>query len=376
MKVLEFIKEHENWEELLAQEPYFIKTVRDGHYFLLRYNQLASDFTNEIVRECRGAIFYEAPTKEVKPVCVPFYKFGNYGESYVPEIDWASASVKEKVDGSLMKVWRHNGEWHISTNNTIDARKAESQVEGRSFYDVFMTALENAGDPHDFFNSLDPHLVYMFELVSPETRVTIAYPETKIYYLSARDMTTLKEVSYFPQIDLAFFEMPKTYPLQSLTECIDVAAKMGANEEGFVVCDKYFNRVKVKSMEYLLASKVRNNNVITVKRIVEAMRAGIIDDFYAYAPDYQDYVDSVLNAYADIAKDLEATWQHLVKHLSPLESKKDLAMAIRDFPKVERGFCFMMYDHGGLYNAHTFLEQLPRSTIVELIKEKLETNNE
>ena len=34
-----FCAEHENWEELLIQEPYFIKIKEDGPYIIFNYAQ-------------------------------------------------------------------------------------------------------------------------------------------------------------------------------------------------------------------------------------------------------------------------------------------------------------------------------------------------
>ena len=65
---------------------------------MLKYSQIDSDFNLRIVRECRGLILDE-DTLEV--VCHPFDKFGNYGESYCPEIDWKSCYVTEKIDGCV-----------------------------------------------------------------------------------------------------------------------------------------------------------------------------------------------------------------------------------------------------------------------------------
>ena len=73
MKVLDFIRENANWEEILAGAPYHIKASWDGNYVLLKYNQLASDFNEEIVRECRGSIFYipEGGHQWADVVCYP-----------------------------------------------------------------------------------------------------------------------------------------------------------------------------------------------------------------------------------------------------------------------------------------------------------------
>ena len=82
----EFCAAHDNWEELLVEAPYYIKVKRDDGYVMFSYNQLCSDFNNPMVREARGIIFKEGEWRH--PVCWAFNKFGNYGESYAPELDW------------------------------------------------------------------------------------------------------------------------------------------------------------------------------------------------------------------------------------------------------------------------------------------------
>ena len=374
MNVLELIRTNPNWEAYLEQEPYFIKTTWDGDYAILKYNQLVSDFNEQIVRECRGTIFY-IPHRDhswAYPVCVPFYKFGNYGEGYAPQIDWSTARVREKVDGSLIKVWYHHDEWHVSTNGTIDARKAPTSIEGISFYDVFMRALEKNGDPRDFFLSLDINYTYMFELVSPETRVTIAYPEPAIYYLGARSLGTLLEEDYPTRtkdhLFFPFVKLPRVYLLDSLERCIEAANAMGADEEGFVVCDSQFRRIKVKSPEYLIASHVRNNGALTVKRIIEAMRAGYIDDLYAYAPDYRDFIDSVVDLYHDIALELELSYARAQNE----EANTDFPWwgIVTHFPTKYHDYLFQRH-YGQAKDALSYLDNMRLNALADWIKEEI-----
>lgn len=376
MKVLDFIRSNKNWEELLAAEPYFIKATWNGSYVLLKYNQFASDFTNEIVRECRGCIFYipKGHHNFVDIVCYPFEKFGNYGESYVPNIDWKSARVLEKIDGSLIKCWYHMGGWHISTNGSIDAYNAPTQVENVSFYDVFMRALEKNGNPQDFFSSLDLDYTYMFELVSPETRVTIEYPETALYYLGARNMLHFNEVSY-PQltIDSKFFpfiKLPKEYCLSTLKDCVQAANKMGANEEGFVVCDKFFNRIKIKSPEYLLASKVRNNNTITIKHVIEAIRKNYLDDFYAYAPDYRDFIDSILSTYHSIATKCNDWYLTSIDKEDNNSELKYYQIVLKEIPKEFQDYCFKR-NKNEVKDAYEYLEKLRFSRLTDWVQHNI-----
>lgn len=56
-------------------------------------------------RECRGLVLDEA--KDWAVVAMPYTRFFNYGERWASSIDWATAKVFEKMDGSLMTMVRY-----------------------------------------------------------------------------------------------------------------------------------------------------------------------------------------------------------------------------------------------------------------------------
>ena len=193
LKVLEFIQAHRNdWEELLSQEPYFLKVSRDNVFnhrlVMLKYNQLDSDFHEEMVRESRGLIFDE---DSLEVVSVPFFKFGNYGESYAPNIDWESAIITEKRDGSLMKVSYIGDDVLISTNGCIDAFKAPLQDDVLCPYanygEMFVKALGNR------LQLLEKGKTYMFELTSPYNKVVVPYDKLELALIGIRDNQSLQE---------------------------------------------------------------------------------------------------------------------------------------------------------------------------------------
>lgn len=95
IKLVKFIKEHNNWEEILTNEPYCLKISRDDGFILFKYDQINSDFSLDIVKEARGIILRE-DTLEI--VCFPFTKFFNVDEQYADTIDWNTAQVQEKID--------------------------------------------------------------------------------------------------------------------------------------------------------------------------------------------------------------------------------------------------------------------------------------
>jgi hypothetical protein len=342
LELRNFILAHDNWEELLTAEPYYLKISRDGEYIMFKYNQIFSDFSIPLVREARGIIFRES---DWKCVCHPFNKFGNYGESYCPNVDWDTTSVQEKVDGSLIKFWYDNG-WHISTNGTIDAFKANlNDVKYQNFGQLVIDAIRNVFPyEHDFFNMLDPKCTYMFELVSPYNRVVIPYDETKLYFLGIRDMDDGEEWNP-EESDLSmFFSIPKRYPLHSLEDVQKAANALPWDQEGYVVCDENFNRVKIKSPSYVMAHYVRNNNTISIERLVQIVLDGEQEEFLIYASDYADELHDVEDTMRAIAYRSVESMKILFGASYEFVSRGDYAREVVKRPVYMKDFLFRCFD--------------------------------
>lgn len=325
LKIVEFIKANPNWKELIQKKPYCIEIKETDDLILLKYDQINSDFSNEMVRECRGIILSDT----FIPVCIPFFKFGNYGESYCPEIDWASARVQEKIDGSLIKVWWYNGEWRVSTNGSIDAYKAEiknvltmADEKFKTFGDLFDEAKKNAGLD---FDRLDQCRTYMFELISPYNKIVVPYEETTLYHIGTRDRWSYEEFNE----DIGV-QKPKEYNLHTIEECIEATKKMPFNEEGYVVVDKNWNRIKVKSPAYVAAHHLKGNGEPNILSLIELIRINETEEFLNYFPEYRQVIEVYENKIESIIYGLE----HYIKALSGtvFETQKDFALAVKDLP--------------------------------------------
>lgn len=326
MKIVEFINNNPNWKELLQQKPYCLTIKEENGFIILKYSQVDSDFNNPVVRECRGLIL----DGTLKPVCIPFYKFGNYGESYCPDIDWKSARVQEKVDGSLIKVWFYDGKWRVSTNGTIDAYKSDIgqslfsvlNVPYQTFGGLFDKAKENCGLN---FDRLDKNKTYMFELVSPYNKVVVPYKDIEIYHIGTRDNTTLEELDE----DIGV-QKPKHYDLHTLEDCIATANKMPYSEEGYVVVDKNWNRVKIKSPQYIAVHHLKNNGELNFASLVQLIRANEIEEFCTYFPEYKEYVIKLKNKIDEIISRFESEVDIL--KTKQFDTQKDFALEVKDKP--------------------------------------------
>lgn len=284
LKLQEFIIKNPNWRTKLAEAPYFITIKEEDELVMFSYNLIkGSDFTNPIVRECRGIILEKGSWNVV---CRGFDKFGNYGEPYVPQIIWNAAIVTEKIDGSLIKVFWHKNTWRIATNNTINAfvAKIEEARYSGSFGDLFLEAFKKKYGSFDecFYEHA---FTYLFELVSPYTQVVVPYAETDIFYLGCRDNKTGAEHGFFEN-DYGF-KTPNIYPLSSLEEIQKAAAALPYSEEGYVVVDKNYNRCKIKSPEYVKAHYLRTNNQISKRKLIEIINNGEEEEFLIYCPDFE-----------------------------------------------------------------------------------------
>lgn len=296
-----FINNNPNWESILSEYPYFITIRKDGPLAIFNYNLLASeivegeteedtkrftcDFSLPEVQEARGIIInYE--TLEV--VCWPFRKFGNYGESYVDTIDWRTARVQEKVDGSIMKLWfnKLTNNWQVSSNKIIDAKNAEMTCN----YSLLKLFNEASNNQKLDYSVLSKDCTYIFELVSPLNRVVIKYDSIEIYHIGTRNnLTGIEE-----NVDIGI-KKPKTYPLNSLQDCIEAAKilndgcdKFELEDEGFVVVDKDWHRIKIKSPEYVLVHHALNGGILSKKRIIQLILDNEVEEYLTYYPGYKD----------------------------------------------------------------------------------------
>ena len=337
LKIQEFILAHDNWRELLADAPYNLKISEDDGFVLFKYNQIASDFSQEICKEARGLILDSQDNFRV--VRYAFKKFFNIDEGFAAHIDWDTAVATEKIDGSIMSVWYGHGEWRLSTNGTIDAFKAELAGAGpyKTFGELFESVL-----PLSNFASCKHNFCFTFELVSPYNKVVIDYPETKVYILSIRNLNTFKEVDDLDMRDFSNYmvvERPQVYNLNNEADYRKLVEQMPEGHEGIVVRDAAGNRVKIKTLLYFEMHKAKNNGVITLERIVDLILRNDDEEFLSYFVEYRPKFSYIRNVREKILSRIEEI-KDLTKNYS---SKKEIALD-NSIPNWEKRFYFNAFD--------------------------------
>ena len=279
-RILYFIKHNQdNWEKELNERQ--IRTIHKGNLVCFKYG-IEADFSDPLVCEARGIII---DVKHQTVICRPFDKFFNVQEKYASDIDWNTANVLEKIDGSLIKLYNYNGKWIFATSSTCDASEASvAGYKGITYRDVIVRADNYGMIP---FDDLNKDYTYLFELISPLTQVVIRYDNTSLYYLTSFDNMTGEEED---EGIFDGFKRPRNFPLKTIDECISAAMELNKNtgedikDEGFVVVDSQHRRVKIKSPAYIALHSAVTNKVFTVRRMIEFFLQGT--DFAMLAKDF------------------------------------------------------------------------------------------
>jgi hypothetical protein len=275
-------------------QSYTIKARRHGKYenlVLLKYG-IDAAFMNPMVRECRGIILDEAKGWEV--VSRAFDKFGNEGEGYVPEIDWSTARVQEKLDGSLCVLYHYDGAWHVATSGSPDA-SGDVQRAGVHQENAFEKGYSFASYFWDTFNASNGRLpqntdlCFAFELMGPLNRIVVVHEKAWLRLLAARDRETGKQ--YFPE-DVAYhvnIEPVRSFPLTSLAEIVASFEHISpVSQEGYVVVDGNFNRVKIKHPGYVALHHAKDG--MGPKAFVQIARTGEVGEVISAFPEFQPLI--------------------------------------------------------------------------------------
>jgi hypothetical protein len=214
---------------------------------LLKYDQTISPMDDDIVQDCRGIILDERRNWRV--VAMAFRKFFNYRCRHAARIDWSTAVVQEKVDGTLCILYPYDGDWHVASAEYPDAAE-DARAGGATLAECFWDAFADAR------MTLPPSacgVCFAFELVGPRNRVIVEHRRPGLAVLGCRSLRTLREESAkaatlrlrCPSRQAAV----RCFPLAGLRAVEAALAGIDPLEqEGFVVVDASWARVKVKPL--------------------------------------------------------------------------------------------------------------------------------
>jgi len=169
MELIKFYNDHnvstfEDVRDLLATHN--IKVKDEGDLYLVYYKREAGNTLNPLQLASNGVIFQKETNKLV---CNSYYKFlkenGDLNVSF--KSNFGNLVFENCFEGTLIRMFHHNGQWRISTKKCIDANESKWQSD-KSFYELFQEAMGNSIYTGYEYKT---DCVYFFLLQHPENSV-------------------------------------------------------------------------------------------------------------------------------------------------------------------------------------------------------------
>ena len=328
-KLKEFFEQFNTTDEIVeaCREKHILTSTHNG-LSIIRYsrNELNTsdspqfDINDPIVRSCRGVVI-ENETNRV--ICYPPEKsvslaqvFGNDDDSTPivlntdgqggvgdntdkqsivpiigvrphisnPELPNQYVYAESYIDGTMVNMFYHQGEWKISTRSNIGANN--NYYSKRSFRELFK------------------EFTYSWVLCHPENQIVVAYPKPFVVLVSVRQVTEsgYQELSLMDNfIQLAqngtVVGVPRTYVITTLGEARKFL-KQTKMEVGLVFKHSSGLRTKIMNDDYLRGKELRGNTpnmkyLYLEKRQQKGFLKKYLKYFPIYARDFRLYQNEI-----------------------------------------------------------------------------------
>ena len=287
---------------------------------------------DETTMAARGLILSHA---EKRIVATPFPKFFNYGERAAPIPDLPFEAT-EKIDGSLIILFHHEGRWRAVTRGAFDGPQA-----------LWAQAFVDALDP----SPLTPGVTYLAEATYPENRIVIAYKEATLRLLAAYDQRGF-ELSYDEVAEAARALGLGAAERQAFDSLVDLASftkDLPVDREGFVVRFADGHRLKFKGDAYsrlhaLIAGITPLNiwGLMANGDDLDAIRQTIPEEFWG------DF-DTIRGSLEARKTALLARVTELVASVRDL-SDKDVGLRLSSFDPLAASYVFAVRKKGGVFD--------------------------
>ncbi|MCB9751220.1 MAG: hypothetical protein H6713_14685 [Myxococcales bacterium] len=225
---------------------------------LLCYHGVRSPRDLPMINECRGLIVRAG---DWAPVCWGMPRFINdtHGDR-APEALAPPLRVEEKVDGTLIHLFRHAGRWRAATRHTFCARdrlylELVLEASGRDSLDALAEAA-----------ALDPAVTWCLEICSARNRVIRRYDRPTLYLLAgyhtrARTPVEDETLDAIAARSGGALARPARWPgitgPEQARALLEQISRDDPLFEGLVIKDARGQRLKLKSERYLLIHRLK-----------------------------------------------------------------------------------------------------------------------
>lgn len=308
MNVVNFLKSN-SLDQLKTQYSIKVKEYPEHGLIVLNY-KTHSPQKDPITKECRGLIL----SADYKVVSRAFDRFFNFNEMGKEWCNQGECFAMEKIDGSLIKFYKFDGKWHISTRGTAFGEcfigKTTNTYKQATYeaLGVISTAVDIDERIDDKFQqfckdcNMNDRYTYILELTGKNNRIVTEYNPDKyeLWLLGIRKNDLVGE--YIDTNTLKIHKnilRPKVYTFKNIFECIERAEKLRNLQEGFVVYPSGQTPgqpvCKVKSPRYVRIHSAGTCRVLSNRDTYKLIARDEWTEFIAYFPKHAGKVNEILD---------------------------------------------------------------------------------
>lgn len=229
--------------------------IRENDELRLLYTKVND---TDLDNQCNGIIF----DAKNQIVCSNFNKFYPLGDDNDDNLDLSNAIFEYCEDGSVIRLYHYNDEWHIATTRNIKSTK--NMVEYKSFAEMFYEIFDKK-----YLKDLDTSCTWLFILRHTENRLVVKHATNSLVFIGAINNATQEILNdyntpVFESDPLIFPKMIINYQGQDLEEF------SRDDKRGILV--RIDNKVYQYDFEYFKkVVSLRGNTRSIVQRIIELL---------------------------------------------------------------------------------------------------------
>lgn len=304
---------------------------------------------NNYTLNLRGTVLEE---NDYNQISYPFPKFFNFQEleTLGIEIPREKYRIFEKMDGSLISIFRYNGEIVVASSGSFTSPHAII-AEGL-LKTLYVHLLKEIRDEY----------TYLFELIHPDNQIVVDYGnEKKLVLLGVIRNDGTENFDILDIMQSKGFDVVREYSNMTLQDVIkEIFSDKFENREGFVVQYENGFRIKFKYDEYFKIHKLvsglnekfiweflYDGTEIPIENIPDEFLDFVFDTKYNLQVKFESIFDTAVNNYNRILSSLPDNY-----------TQKDFALKVNEVnPTYLRSILFAF--HGGYVdNAIKFIWKL------------------
>lgn len=288
--------------ETLSSSPYFlnIKHDRENSLHILKHCY-RSDKTNDVVAQSDCTILND----DAKVTSYIGPEAQQLDMNDLTDEQVSSFQFHELLDGTMIRLFHHNGEWHFGTRGHTNASKAK-WVSEKSFYELWQECISS----YEKFDltTLNTNYTYVFVIQHADNKIVCPVTENKVYLVDVFDNTTLQRVSgedvgVDSPTPLTFTKVSDLRTFLSLNdETVKGVYVLSESIRGFLLTHIYEERQRLKG------------NTLDVNRQYLNLRCG--NNHTTFVQQFPEYESDVLQLEQNITRNVQYIHQlYMAKHV-------------------------------------------------------------